>query len=203
MEEKQMGLIVHSLENIPKSARRDYFIYLLDYGWHEPISQALRDNFDNMAQIASKSKAVIIRGTNLGDFQNEVLSWHRINNEDANDLLPALLITNAHPSYFLESNQTFSGRRNILRVDNEYKEMKMILIPFKKFCKSTPEVISLIEKIFNDISKEKGLADFEIAKEMKKGFGHALVDAVVLQPNISGIGFNFNKIIEYFEKEKR
>jgi hypothetical protein len=79
----------------------------------------------------------------------------------------------------------------------------MILIPFKKFCKSTPEVISLIEKIFNDISKEKGLADFEIAKEMKKGFGHALVDAVVLQPNISGIGFNFNKIIEYFEKEKR
>ena len=155
-----MGLIVHSLENIPKSARRNYFIYLLDYGWHEPISQALRDNFDNMAQLASKSKAVIIRGTNLGDFQNEVLSWHRINNEDANDLLPALLVTNAHPSYFLENNQTFSGRRNILRVDNEYEEMK-------------------------------------------KGFGRALVDAIVLQPNVSGIGFNFNKIIEYFGNEKR
>lgn len=195
-----MGLIVHSLENIPKSARRNYFIYLLDYGWHEPISQALRDNFDNMAQLAAKSKAVIIRGTSLGDFQNEVLSWHHINNEDANDLLPALLVTNAHPSYFLESHQTFSGRKNILRVENEYKEMKMILIPFRKFCTSTPQVISLIERVFNDISKEKGLADFEIAKEMKKGLGRALVDAVVLQPNISGIGFNFNKLIEYFGK---
>lgn len=173
------------------------FKYLLDHGWHEPISQALRDNFDNMAQLASKSKAVIIKGTNLGDFQNEVLSWHHINNEEAEDLLPALLITNAHPSYFLESNQTFSGRRNILRVDKEYKEMKMILIPFKKFCKSTSDVISIIEKIFNDISKEKGLDDFQIAQEMKKGVGRAVVDAVILQPNFMGVGFDFKKLIEY------
>ena len=195
-----MGLIVHSLENIPKSARRDYFIYLLDYGWHEPISKALRDNFDNMAQLASKSKAVIIKGTELRDFENEVLSWHHINNEDAENLLPALLITNAHPAYFLENNQFFSGRRNILRVDNEYKDMKMILVPFKRFCKSTSDVISLIEKIFNDISKETGLADFQIAREMKKGFGHVLVDAVILEPNISGLGFSFKKIIDYFGK---
>jgi hypothetical protein len=38
---------------------------------------------------------------------------------------------------------------------------------------------------------------------MKKGFGRALVDAVVLQPNISGIGFNLKKIIEYLGNEKR
>ena len=195
-----MGLIVHSLENIPKSARRDYFLYLLDYGWHEPISQALRDNFDNMAQIASKSKAVIIKGTRLRDFENEVLSWHHINKEDADNLLPALLITNAHPTYFLENNHDFSGRKNILRVDNEYESMKMILIPFKRSCKSTSEVISLIEKIFHDISKEKGLADFQIAREMKKGLGHALVDAVILEPNISGLGFSFKKIIDYFRQ---
>ena len=190
----------HSLENVPLGARRDYFIYLLDYGWHEPISQALRENFDNMAQRASKTKAVIIRGTELGDFQNEVLSWHHINNEDTAELLPALLITNAHPAYFRGSIHRFSGRKNILRVDDEYANMKMILIPFKRFCKSTTEVISLIEKVFNDISKEKGLANFQIAKEMKKGLGHALVDAVVLQPNIYGMGFNLKKIVEYLGK---
>ncbi len=197
-----MGLIVQSLENIPKGARRDYFIYLLDYGWHEPISQALRDNFENMARIASTTKAVIIKGTNLGDFQNEVLSWHHINNEDAGDLLPALLITNAHPAYFLENNQNFSGTRNILRVDNEYMNMRMILIPFKRFCKSTSEVVSLIERIFNDISKEKTLADFQIAKEMKKGVGHAIVDAVILQPNFMGLGFDIKKLIKYLGKQK-
>ena len=100
-----MGLIVHSLENIPKSARRDYFIYLLDYGWHEPISQALRNNFENMAQLASKSKAVIIKGTRLRDFENEVLSWHHINNEDAENLLPAL--HQSHQSPINHIHKTF------------------------------------------------------------------------------------------------
>ena len=83
-----MGLIVHSLENIPKSARRNYFIYLLEYGWHEPISQVLRENFENMAQIASKRKAVIIKGTELCDFQNQVLSWQKILSILIVDMMP-------------------------------------------------------------------------------------------------------------------
>jgi len=56
-----MGLMVYSLENIPVSAQRDYFVYLLDYGWQEPINKALSDNFDRMAQLASKNKAVVIK----------------------------------------------------------------------------------------------------------------------------------------------
>ena len=43
-----MGL-QHSLSNIPKSENRDYLIYLLEYGWHEPLAQALNENFNNMA----------------------------------------------------------------------------------------------------------------------------------------------------------
>jgi hypothetical protein len=66
--------MIHSLENIPTSARRNFFIYLLDYGWNEPISNALRSNFDRMAEIAAKSKAVIIKGTEIALFQNEVMS---------------------------------------------------------------------------------------------------------------------------------
>ncbi len=95
-----MGLIVHSLQNIPESKNRDYLIYLLDYGWDEPISKALRDNFDKMAEIAAKNRAVVIKGTELAHFENEVFSWHHINNEKADELLPALLITNKHPKYF-------------------------------------------------------------------------------------------------------
>lgn len=187
--------MVHSLENIPTSARRDYFIYLLDYGWQEPISQALRDNFDRMAQLAAKTKAVVIKGTEIAHFQNEVLSWHHINNEDAGDLLPALLITNTHPAYFQEMNQDFPGKRNILRVNSEYKDMKLILIPFKRLCTTTGEVISIIEKTFQDIAEAKDLSAFKIVKEMKKGIGSAIVDAVILEPNFSGIGFNFKKFL--------
>ena len=32
-----MGLMVHSLEEIPRNVERNYYIYLLDYGWDEPI----------------------------------------------------------------------------------------------------------------------------------------------------------------------
>ncbi len=190
-----MGLMVHSLENIPTSARRDYFIYLLDYGWQEPISQALRDNFDRMAQLASTSKAVVIKGTEIAHFQNEVLSWHQINNEEADDLLPAILVTNAHPAYFRDKNENTSGNKNILRVE-ESEDLKLILVPFKRMCATTVEVISIIEKIFQDIADSKDLSAFKIAKEMKKGVGKAIVDAVILEPNFSGVGFDFRKFLK-------
>ncbi|KAA6341233.1 hypothetical protein EZS27_010948 [termite gut metagenome] len=195
-----MGLMVYSLSNIPCSANRDYFIYLLDYGWDEPIAKALRENFDKMATIAASNKAVVIKGTELSHFENEVFSWHSINNENSEGLLPALLITNTHPQYFMENNQSFSGRKNILRVNNEYDSMKLILIPFKKFCDTATDVIALINKVFQDITNQKDLSDFQIAKEMKKGVKGSIVDSIILEPNISGIGIKLDFIKKYFNK---
>jgi len=191
--------MIHSLENLPTTARRNFFIYLLDYGWNEPISNALRENFDRMAEIAAKNKAVIIKGTEIAHFQNEVMSWHQINNENAEDLLPALLITNTHPQYFKDSNEAFSGRENIIRTE---EDLKLILIPFKRFCETTNEVLSLIEKVFKDIQDEKDLSEFKIAKEMNKGVGRAIVDSIILEPNFSGIGFSFNKLKKYLNQNK-
>ena len=73
-----MGLHVHSLSNIPKSENRDYLIYLLEYGWHEPLADALNHNFYKMAGIAAQNRAVVIKGTELAHFENEVFSWHQI-----------------------------------------------------------------------------------------------------------------------------
>lgn len=36
-----MGLMIHSLEEFPSEATRGYYIYVLDYGWDEPLSNAL------------------------------------------------------------------------------------------------------------------------------------------------------------------
>lgn len=41
-----MGLWIQSLNNIPIATHRDYYIYLLDYGWHEQLGQALMDNYE-------------------------------------------------------------------------------------------------------------------------------------------------------------
>ena len=192
-----MGLYIQSLENIPPNAKRDYFIYLLDYGWHEPLGEALMNNYEKMASIAAENKAVVIRGTHRVHFEDEVLSWHHINGEHAEDILPAILITNRHPGKFRESY----GYQSSGREESMDKDLKMILIPLKKFCSSTTEVVSLIEKIFNDIRAQKNLDDFRIAKEIKNGMGKALADALILEPNFAGLGFSFRKMIEYLRKK--
>ena len=119
-----MGLYIQSLENIPLEAKRDYFIYLLDYGWDEPLGEALMKNYEKMAAIAAENKAVVIRGTRRVHFEDEVFSWHNINGENAEETLPAILITNRHPAKFREN---FSSNHSHIEED-----LKLVLIPLKK-----------------------------------------------------------------------
>jgi hypothetical protein len=188
-----MGLWIQSLDNIPSEAKRDYFIYLLDYGWNEPLGEALMKNYEKMVTIAAENKAVVIRGTHSVHFEDEVLSWHHINGENAEDILPAILITNRHPVKFKKS---FNIHKNEI-IEND---LKMILIPLKKFCKTTTEVVSLIEKVFNDIKSGKDLNDFRIGKVMEKGADNALSDAIIIEPNFTGLGLSFNTLNNYFRK---
>lgn len=57
-----MGLYVHSLGEIPSGGDRAYYVYLLDYGWEEALSGAVRANLPRMADMASRSNAVVIHG---------------------------------------------------------------------------------------------------------------------------------------------
>jgi hypothetical protein len=190
--------MVHSLEGIPEGHHRDYFIYLLDYGWLEPLSEVMMKNFGRMATLASEQKnAVVIMKADVGvHFSDEVLSWHSINGDDAdrNALLPAILVTNRHPAEF--------RKRGDSEKDRTETNLKLILFPLKKHCKDSSEVISLIQKIFTKIKNGEDLDDFEITKEKRKGFGGALADSVIIEPNFAGVGFSFNKLINYFRKEE-
>lgn len=192
-----MGLMVHSLEGIPEEHHRDYFIYLLDYGWQEPLSEVMLKNFGKMATLASEQKnAVVIMKADVGvHFSDEVLSWHSINGEDAdkNELLPAILVTNRHPSAFRDRN--LSGENEV------ESNLKMILFPLKKHCENTNDVISLIQLIFKKIKNGDDLDNFEVTQEKKKGFGGAVADSIILEPNFAGVGFSFNKLYEYFKKK--
>lgn len=189
-----MGLYVQSLEHLPIDATRNYYIYLLDYGWSEPLGDVLMNNYIKMASLASSNNAVVIRGTDRVHFSDEVLSWHNFNGEDAEKLLPAILLTNRHPAIFRsKSNEQNEG-------DIE-SDLKMILIPLKRFCNTTNDVVGLIQKLFQDIQEQKDLRDFQISREMKRGLGKALADSIILEPNISGVGFSFSKMIKYFTKK--
>lgn len=190
-----MGLYVQSLENIPDIRNhKDYFIYLLDYGWDEPIGNSLADNYAKMAEIAASNNSVVIRGTDRVHFEDEVLSWHNINGENADNILPAILITNRHPREFKEH---YKSRGQV----NPENDLKLILIPLNKFCNSPSEVIQLIEKLFSDIKEKKDLNDFSVSKEIKGGIGRAIADSIILEPNLYGVGFSFTKLINFLKKK--
>lgn len=193
-----MGLMVHSLEGMPEEHHRDYFIYLLDYGWKEPLSKALKQNFGRMATLASKKKnAVVIMRSEEGiHFSDEVLSWHSINGDDAekNELLPAILITNRHPIEFKRRTESFSGNGAV------ESNLKMILFPLKKYCSTTSEVVTLIQTIFTKIKNGEDLDDFNIVVEKNRGVGGAIASSLVIEPSHTGTNIAFNTIQDYFSR---
>ncbi len=186
-----MGLMVHSLGELPLEAKRAYYVYLLDYGWHEPLAEAVYKNFDKMSDLASRRKAVVIRGIVGSHFADEVLSWHHVNGQPSEEIHPAILITTIHPQHFKMMDGEFTPSSD-----------ELLLIPLKKTCKNSLEVVSLIEKLFKDIADKKGIQDFEVAKELKKGKEGALVDALILQPNFGGLGVDVKRIIGLFKRRR-
>jgi len=175
-----MGLMIHSLEEIPSNVHRNYYLYLLDYGWKEPLSQTIVDNFDRIADSASKSNSVFIKGTVGSHVDNEILSWHHINGENGEEILPSILVTTLNPQLFKE-----------LEIMNKNElNAKIILIPLNKCCKSSTDVVNLIKQIFKDINDKKPLRKFVVFKKMKNGIGRRFLDGVILKPSISGIGFD-------------
>jgi hypothetical protein len=191
--------MVHSLEGIPEDHHRDYFIYLLDYGWREPLSDALRQNFEKMATLASKEKnTVVVMRTEEGiHFSDEVLSWHSINGENAESsgLLPAILITNRHPSEF--RMRAFSDHRSNPVETN----LKMILFPLRKYCEDTVDVVDLIQRIFSSIKQKKDLEHFGIIEEKSKDQRGTLVPSLIIEPTSTGTRIAFDRIDKYFTEK--
>jgi hypothetical protein len=108
--------------------------------------------------------------------------------------LPAILITTRHPQDFQLGLVEPSQRG--LATDS------MLLIPLRKACKSRAEVVPLLQQIFEDIKKKSRLTGFEVAIQLRRGQHGALVDALILEPNISGIGVDLKKILPLLGRQR-
>lgn len=172
------------------NAYRSYYIYLLDHGWDEPFGEAVRTNLPRMADLASKSDAVVVHGPRGVHFEDEVLSWHNVNGAPGGEMLPALLLTTRNPHTFREVYGPASHRA---------PEDALVLIPLRRVCETPNDVLRVIDHLFRDISGGKRLTDFEIVNELRGGVGRAIVNALILQPNASGFGIDLKKLAEFFE----
>jgi hypothetical protein len=183
-----VGLKIHSIAEIPENVSRSYYLYVLDYyNWDEPIANTLRSNFDRMAEFASKNDAVVIQPLGESHFYSELLSWESINGLKPRDILPAILVTTIHPKYFLD-------RDNVQCRGEPIPEDKLIFLKLRDICKQPSDVVDIIEKIFDDIENKKEICNFEVAQKQSAGVGRALADAIILQPNISGVGIDLKKL---------
>lgn len=188
-----MGLTIHSLGQLPSYVKRSYYVYLLDYGWKEPLAEALEQNFATMSKAAEESDAVVLQGVVKEHFTDEVLSWHHVNGRDAEreQLLPAILVTTINPRDFKESQL------------DESEENRLLLIPLQKTCRTSTDVANLIVKLFDDIRNRRELSDFEVVREQRRGKVGAVLDSLELKPNVAGVGINLNKILNDFFGTKK
>lgn len=184
-----MGLYVNSVSELPLSESRSYYLYVLDYyNWDEPISNTLKTNSERIAKICAAYDAVMVKGLPDSHFDSEVLSWVKINGQGPSTVLPALLITTIHPKYFVDSNNA--------KPPHEISD-SLILLKIRDICKSPGDVIVLLEKMFSDIKERKSIKDFTIARELRKGERGALVDALILEPNVAGLGVDVKKLVSW------
>jgi hypothetical protein len=192
-----MGLKVSTIARLPIATDRDYFIYFLDYGWDEPLSQALYDNFERMATFAAEHRSLVIAGLNRQEFANEVLSWHRVNGEDASDLLPAIMISDCDPRSLAETNEF--GPNSHGRHRENLKPERFFIIPLKQVCENATDVTDLLARIADDIRRKKKLTDFEVRKIVNRS-SEGLGEMVVLRPSIAGFGIDLKKAYQLGSK---
>ena len=186
-----MGLKIHTLAEIPDNVSKSYYLYILDYhNWNEPIGNTLRENFDKIAEFAAKNDSVVIQGISGSLIYTELMSWKSVNGIDPLELLPALMITTLHPTYFLND-----------KTKAEIPKDKFIFLEIKKICQHPQDVITLLEKIFRDIREKKAIQDFRVKKELKGGIGKILNDTIILEPNIGGIGISLNNIFKFLKRK--
>jgi hypothetical protein len=187
-----MGLRIHTLEVVSPEVERDYYVYILDYGWSQPLSEVIKRNLKQLEAWASKNGSVIITGLGeVGHFDNQVLSWHGINGQPGEESLPAILITRTNPRKFKE----YSDSEN-RRVDPSFK---YILVPLIKVCKTENDVMTLVTRVIYDIENKKDLNDFRVLKELNPSFGRAFLNSIILEPNFNGVGFSFNRLRDYLK----
>jgi hypothetical protein len=189
-----VGLYVSSMRELPVGDRTLY-LYLLDYGWPSgDYEQLFRQNFGHLSHRASETGAVVVMSGQGVHFANEVLSWHHVFGHDSADLLPALLLTHAHPSYFVSEEPRES--------DADLGDLA--LIPLRQACTTPQDFLSIVGSIFEDLEKGLTLRNFRAEKfdilsvPQSSMWGEARArvgDALLLQPNFAGMGIDIKKLL--------
>lgn len=93
-----MGYMLNSLGNLPVDDEVRFYVFIINGQWQEPLYGMIEQNFSSIARSIGKH-AVIAKGLNPTEWYGQVAETYLgKDHDDYFPLLPALLVTDAHPS---------------------------------------------------------------------------------------------------------
>lgn len=115
-----MGYKITCLVNLPYEKNVKMYIFPIGKSkWENDLSKYLHRNFDNLAREIGPN--AIIVGALEEEFYDEVISTYLgVTFEEIDKLIPALLITNSHPSKINEKSLIFLIPLNDVKGSYQY-----------------------------------------------------------------------------------
>jgi hypothetical protein len=176
-----MGYMLSSLANLPVDDDVRFYVFVINGQWQEPTYTILEQNFTQVAKSIGKS-AVIAKGLNPQEWYGQIAETYLGKEHgDLFPLLPALLITDAHPSTIAP-------------------ESLRLLVPLRDVEErfgGWPQFFSLLTD-FVQLKSDTFVQRFQ-TKESAVDAANSIVE---LRPGMFGISININELISRWRKRK-
>ncbi len=126
-----MGYALSSLGNLPVQENISLYIFVVGGGWKGELQDAIEQNFMELARRIGPN-AVIAKGFDPEMWSQQICEKYLGKNvQTLNDVLPALLLTDAHPDHLTErslrllvplrdAQQRFGGIEGFFRALTEF-----------------------------------------------------------------------------------
>jgi hypothetical protein len=172
-----MGYYLNALGNIPLDKEIDFYIFIINGQFRDELYDIIDRNFPNLAASIG-SRAVIARGTQPAAFSSDVARKYLGKDHRALfHLIPALLITNAHPNELSD-------------------ESLRLLVPLREAEKRF-EGWSHFFKLLSDFAQGKD--DAFLSRFQSEESALDVANRVVtLNPTVFGCGINLNAFIDWW-----
>jgi hypothetical protein len=194
-----VGLIVSHLKTLARVSDKALYVYLLDFGWPDGKYERLfKSHFSTLARKASDANSVVVASNRGAHFANEVLAYYKVLDLNADEVLPAILISRAAPNYFEE---TVGPEEHTIDPETDpLLREETVLIPLKACCQDEASFVTIVESIFNDLAAGLEIRNFRVAEHDKfrsvgrSSFVERFASSILLQPNFGGVGVDLKRL---------
>lgn len=177
-----MGYMLTSLGNLPVDDDVKFYVFVINGQYREPLYDLIEQNFSSIARNIGKH-AVIAKGLNpvewYGDIAEKYLGR---DHDDYFSLLPALLITNAHPDSVSDSS---------LRLLVPLREVESRFGGWNQFFSLLSDFVQMKSDEFIKRFQKKDDV-FDVANKV-----------IVVNPGAFGLSLNINELVSWWRKRTK